>query len=450
MKTKVKYICSNCGYESAKWMGKCTRCDTWDSFEEVIQEGKHSKKLNLQKKTNVKVHQLSEIETGKEYRFGTGIQEFDRVLGGGIIPGSFVLIAGDPGIGKSTLTLQMTRELIDKKPLYITGEESLSQIKHRAERLTNIPQNLNILAETELNIIIDAINSDDCGIAIVDSIQSVYLSDLDSTPGSFVQVRECTSKLMQLAKRLNKPIFTIGHINKEGAIAGPKILEHMVDTVLQFEGTKGMNYRILRAIKNRYGSTNEIGIFEMFEKGLSEVTNPSEYFLSNNTENVPGTVTVSSTEGNRPLLLEVQTLVSPTGYSVPQRTTTGFDNKRLQMILAVLEKKLGAMFFKNDVFLNIAGGLKVNDTSTDLGVAVSLLSSLNNIPIPKDTIVIGEIGLTGEVRPVSALENKLKEAEKLGYKQAIIPNVKKLGFSPKKLKVNKISKLEEAIEKLGL
>jgi len=450
MKTKVKYICSNCGYESAKWMGKCTRCDSWDSFDEVLQEGKHSKKLNLKKKTNVKVHKLADIETGKEYRFGTGINEFDRVLGGGIIPGSFVLIAGDPGIGKSTLTLQMTRELIDKKPLYITGEESLSQIKHRAERLTNIPQNLNILAETELNVIIDAINSDDCGIAIVDSIQSVYLSDLDSTPGSFVQVRECTSKLMQLAKRLNKPIFTIGHINKDGAIAGPKILEHMVDTVLQFEGTKGQNYRILRAIKNRYGSTNEIGIFEMFEKGLTEVTNPSEYFLSNNTDNTPGTVTVSSTEGNRPLLLEAQTLVSPTGYSVPQRTTTGFDNKRLQMILAVLEKKLGAMFFKNDVFLNIAGGLKVNDTSTDLGVAVSLLSSLNNIPIAKDTIVIGEIGLTGEVRPVSALENKLKEAEKLGFSSAIVPNVKKMGFEPKKLNVIKISKLEEAIEKLGL
>jgi DNA repair protein RadA/Sms len=244
-------------------------------------EGKHTKKLNLERRGTVKVHKLSEIETGDEYRFKTGISEFDRVLGGGIIPGSFVLIAGDPGIGKSTITLQMTRHLIERKPLYVTGEESLAQIKHRAERLTNIPDNLNIIAETELNKIIDAINSDDCGIAIIDSIQSVYLSDLDSTPGSFVQVRECTSKLMQLAKRLNKPIFTIGHINKEGAIAGPKILEHMVDTVLQFEGSKGQNYRILRTIKNRYGSTNEIGIFEMTEKGLEEVTNPSEYFLSN-------------------------------------------------------------------------------------------------------------------------------------------------------------------------
>lgn len=450
MKTKYKYICSNCGYESAKWMGRCTTCESWDSFEEVQIEGKHSKKLNLEKRGNIKVHKLSEIETGDEYRFKTGISEFDRVLGGGIIPGSFVLIAGDPGIGKSTITLQMTRSLIDKKPLYITGEESLSQIKHRADRLSNIPGDLNIIAETELNKIIDAINSDECGIAIVDSIQSVYLSELDSTPGSFVQVRECTSKLMQLAKRLNKPVFTIGHINKEGSIAGPKILEHMVDTVLQFEGSKGQNYRILRTIKNRYGSTNEIGIFEMSEKGLEEVSNPSEYFLSNSIDNEPGTITVASTEGNRPLLIEVQTLVSPTGFSVPQRTTTGFDNRRLQMIIAVLEKKIGAMFYKYDVFLNIAGGLKVNDTSTDLGIAMSLVSSLNNQPLSKNTIVIGEIGLTGEVRPVSGLVEKIKEAEKLGFKKAIVPNVKKFSYRSSKIDLIKVNRIEEALKKLEL
>lgn len=450
MKTKYKYICSNCGYESAKWMGRCTTCESWDSFEEVQIEGKHSKKLNLEKRGNIKVHKLSEIETGDEYRFKTGISEFDRVLGGGIIPGSFVLIAGDPGIGKSTITLQMTRSLIDKKPLYITGEESLSQIKHRADRLSNIPGDLNIIAETELNKIIDAINSDECGIAIVDSIQSVYLSELDSTPGSFVQVRECTSKLMQLAKRLNKPVFTIGHINKEGSIAGPKILEHMVDTVLQFEGSKGQNYRILRTIKNRYGSTNEIGIFEMSEKGLEEVSNPSEYFLSNSIDNEPGTITVASTEGNRPLLIEVQTLVSPTGFSVPQRTATGFDNRRLQMIIAVLEKKIGAMFYKYDVFLNIAGGLKVNDTSTDLGIAMSLVSSLNNQPLSKNTIVIGEIGLTGEVRPVSGLVEKIKEAEKLGFKKAIVPNVKKFSYRSSKIDLIKVNRIEEALKKLEL
>lgn len=450
MKTKYKYICSNCGYESAKWMGRCTTCESWDSFEEVQIEGKHSKKLNLEKRGNIKVHKLSEIEIGDEYRFKTGISEFDRVLGGGIIPGSFVLIAGDPGIGKSTITLQMTRSLIDKKPLYITGEESLSQIKHRADRLSNIPGDLNIIAETELNKIIDAINSDECGIAIVDSIQSVYLSELDSTPGSFVQVRECTSKLMQLAKRLNKPIFTIGHINKEGSIAGPKILEHMVDTVLQFEGSKGQNYRILRTIKNRYGSTNEIGIFEMSEKGLEEVSNPSEYFLSNSIDNEPGTITVASTEGNRPLLIEVQTLVSPTGFSVPQRTATGFDNRRLQMIIAVLEKKIGAMFYKYDVFLNIAGGLKVNDTSTDLGIAMSLVSSLNNQPLSKNTIVIGEIGLTGEVRPVSGLVEKIKEAEKLGFKKAIVPNVKKFSYRSSKIDLIKVNRIEEALKKLEL
>lgn len=450
MKTKVKYICSNCGYESAKWMGRCSSCDSWDSFEEILVEGKHSKKLNLERKSNVKVYKLSEIETGDEYRYKTGISEFDRVLGGGIIPGSFVLIAGDPGIGKSTLTLQMTRFLNDRKPLYITGEESLSQIKHRAERLSNIPSDLNLIAETELNKIIDAINTDECGLAIVDSIQSVYLSDIDSTPGSFVQVRECTAKLMQLAKRLNKPIFTIGHINKEGAIAGPKILEHMVDTVLQFEGSKGHNYRILRTIKNRYGSTNEIGIFEMSEKGLEEVLNPSEYFLSDSTENEPGTVTVASTEGNRPLLLEVQTLVSPTSFSVPQRTATGFDNRRLQMIIAVLEKKLGAMFYKYDVFLNIAGGLKVNDTSTDLGIALSLVSSLNNQPLNKDTLVVGEIGLTGEVRPVSGLLEKIKEAEKLGFKKAIVPEIKNFSFKSKNIELIKVNRIEEALKKLEL
>lgn len=450
MKLKVKYVCSNCGYESAKWMGKCTSCDSWDSFEEVQEEGKHTRKLNLEKKSNVKIYKLSEVEISDEYRYSTGISEFDRVLGGGIIPGSFVLIAGAPGIGKSTLALQMTKFLIERKPLYISGEESLSQIKHRAERLSDIPDNLNLLAETDLNKIIDAINTDECGLAIVDSIQSVYLSDIESTPGSFNQVRECTAKLMQLAKRLNKPIFIIGHINKEGSIAGPKILEHMVDTVLQFEGSKGHNYRILRTIKNRYGSTNEIGVFEMYDKGLKEVLNPSEFFLSDSTGNEAGTVTVASTEGNRPILVEVQTLVSPTSFSVPQRTATGFDNRRLQMILAVLEKKIGTMFFKYDVFLNIAGGLKVNDTSTDLGIALSLISSLNNQSLKQDTLVIGEIGLTGEVRSVYGLIDKIKEAEKLGFTKAIIPNIKNFSYKSNNIQIIKVSRIEEAIDRLNL
>jgi DNA repair protein RadA/Sms len=450
MKLKVKYVCSNCGYESAKWLGKCTSCNSWDSFQEVQEEGKHTRKLNLEKKSNIKVYKLSEIETGDEYRYKTGIGEFDRVLGGGVVPGSFVLIAGAPGIGKSTLALQMTKYLMDRKPLYISGEESLSQIKHRAERLSDIPAELNLLSETDLNKIVDAINTDECQLAIVDSIQSVYLSDIESTPGSFNQVRECTAKLMQVAKRLNKPIFIIGHINKEGSIAGPKILEHMVDTVLQFEGSKGHNYRILRAIKNRYGSTNEIGVFEMYEKGLKEVTNPSEYFLSESTENEAGTITVASTEGNRPILVEVQTLVSPTSFSVPQRTATGFDNRRLQMILAVLEKKLGTMFFKYDVFLNIAGGLKVNDTSTDLGIALSLISSLNNEPLKRDIIVIGEIGLTGEVRSVFGLLDKIKEAEKLGFSKAIIPNIKNFNYDSKGIELVKVSKIEDALTKLNI
>jgi len=448
MKNKIYYVCSNCGYQSAKWAGKCSSCGEWGTFEQEEEVSKKSKKLDLKKRPKVNVTKLSEIESSDDFRINTGLKEFDRVLGGGIVPGSLVLIAGDPGIGKSTLTLQITKSIIKHDPLYITGEESLGQIKHRASRLKDIPENLKLLAETDLDKIINAISSDECKIAIVDSIQSVYMDNLDSTPGSVVQVRECTSRLMQVAKRLNKPIFIIGHVNKEGNIAGPKMLEHMVDSVLQFEGEKEYNYRILRAIKNRYGSTNEIGIFEMTSNGLREVTNPSELFLSNRKDAAPGVVTVASTEGNRPILIEIQALVSPTGFSVPQRTTTGFDNRRLQMIIAVLEKRLGANLFKHDVFVNIAGGLRVNDTSTDLGVAAALISSLHDNAVPRDTVIVGEIGLTGEVRNVSQIEQKVKESEKLGFKKIIIPEINKSAIKSNKIEIVKVGKISSALKEI--
>lgn len=448
MKNKIYYVCSNCGYQSAKWSGKCSSCGEWGTFEQEEKVSKKSKKLDLKKRPPVKFTKLSEIENSDDYRINTGLKEFNRVLGGGIVPGSLILIAGDPGIGKSTLTLQITKSIIGNKPLYVTGEESLGQIKHRASRLNDIPDNLNLLAETDLDKIIDAISSDDCEMVIVDSIQSVYMDSLESTPGSVVQVRECTSRLMQAAKRLNKPIFIIGHVNKEGNIAGPKMLEHMVDTVLQFEGEKEYNYRILRAIKNRYGSTNEIGIFEMTSEGLREVSNPSELFLSGKKESDPGVVTVASTEGNRPILIEIQALVSPTGFSVPQRTTTGFDSRRLQMIIAVLEKRLGAKLFKHDVFVNIAGGLRVNDTSTDLGVAAALVSSLHDNSIARNTVIVGEIGLTGEVRNVSQIEQKIKESEKLGFKKIIIPDIKKTKFESDKIKIVTVDKISTALKEL--
>lgn len=426
MKQKKKYICSNCEYVSPKWMGKCPHCNSWDSFTEHIIVDEKSKKINLTKKSNITYSKLSEISTEDNYRYKSGIEEFDRVLGGGLVPGSLVLLAGEPGIGKSTLTLQISSALKDFSPLYVTGEESLSQIKYRSERLENINSNLKIIAETNLDEIISLIINDDSKVIIIDSIQSTYIESIESTPGSITQVRECTAKLMQLSKRLNKAMIIIGHVNKEGHIAGPKILEHMVDTVLQFEGDNSFSYRVIRSIKNRYGSTNEIGIFEMTNKGLVEVSNPSEFFLSGNGLDESGVAIVSSLEGNRPILLEVQALVAESGFSVPQRTATGIDTKRLQMIIAVLEKRLGANFFRSDIFVNIAGGMRLNDTSTDLGIAAALISSLKDITIDKKTVFIGEVGLTGEVRAVSNIEQKILEAKKLGFKRFIIPELRSL------------------------
>ncbi|MBX3043961.1 MAG: DNA repair protein RadA [Candidatus Kapabacteria bacterium] len=436
MKNKSVYECTQCGAKSPKWAGKCNTCGAWNSIVES-QEFQGRVKIP-QKTTKTEIISLSEISTEPDFRIKTGINEFDRVLGGGIIPGALILIGGDPGIGKSTLMLQMCSGLTAYKPLYITGEESLKQIKYRSGRLSNIPEELLLMSEVNMDNISSAILDSDSIVIIIDSIQSMYIPDVESSPGSISQVRECANVLMNISKQTGKAIFVVGHVTKDGMIAGPKILEHTVDTVLQFEGEKNYSYRILRSLKNRFGSTNEIGIFEMGESGLVEVKNPSEIFLASRTESESGVAVVSAIEGTRPILLEVQSLVTPTGYNVPQRNSNGFDYKRLQMILAVLEKKLGIVFRQNDVFVNIAGGLSINDISVDLGIAAAICSSFREIPIDKKTVLIGEVGLTGEIRSVSNVEQRVSEAEKLGFERVILPkpSVSKLS---KKFKIEIIA-----------
>ena len=430
MKEKKSYICQQCSAKFAGPYSKCPNCGEWNSItEEIITDSK--KNLKLSKRTLNNVITLKDVSTEEEFRLMTKINEFDRVLGGGIILGSVILVGGDPGIGKSTLMLQICEGLKEYNTLYVTGEESLKQIKYRAQRLKGVPDDLMLMAETNIEQIEYAIRSTGCKVAIIDSIQSVYSDRIDSTPGSVIQVRECAAMLTQTAKTTGTAIFIIGHVTKEGFIAGPKILEHIVDTVLQFEGEKTYSYRILRSLKNRYGSTNEIGIFEMNEQGLREVTNPSEIFLCHRNQNDPGIAIVAAIEGTRPILLEVQALVTPTGYSVPQRTSNGYDIRRLQMLLAVLEKRLGEKFRQNDVFVNVAGGIYLNDPAVDLGIATALLSSLHERPISSKTALIGEIGLTGEIRSVSALEQRINESQKLGFERVIIPKINRNNFFSK-------------------
>ncbi|MBS1537527.1 MAG: DNA repair protein RadA [Bacteroidetes bacterium] len=434
MKTKSRYVCQTCGAVSSGWAGRCHVCGTWESIVEEITDRTSNKKSSLQSSAVVMLKDVDSLQTK---RISTGIDELDRVLGGGITPGSLILVGGDPGIGKSTLMLQMCSQIVDSQPLYITGEESLFQIKLRASRLTSIPDTLQLMAETDVNRILDAIRTTKAKVVIVDSIQTVHSEQIESTAGSISQVRECAAMLMKEAKQSGTAIFIVGHVTKEGMIAGPKVLEHMVDTVIQFEGEKTYSYRILRAIKNRFGSTNEIGIFEMAEEGLRQVPNPSEIFLAQRNQQDSGTAIISTIEGTRPLLLEVQALVTPTNYNVPQRTPTGFDLRRLQMILAVLEKRLGLKFGEYDVFVNVAGGVSLDDPGVDLGVAAALVSSLRDNPLDPSMVLIGEIGLTGEVRPVSAIEQRLSEIQKLGFTSTMLPksNFAKL---PKQFDVNLI------------
>jgi DNA repair protein RadA/Sms len=420
-KALTKYVCQSCSYVSPRWTGKCPNCSEWNSFvEEAPVPARVARKSGGVISRTAPVA-LKDVNSIVDVRYPTGIAEFDRVLGGGIVAGSVVLLGGDPGIGKSTLMMQVGLQLSTKTILYITGEESLQQVKLRAERLGKISDSLLLLPETNLELIADVIENGSPDLVIIDSIQTMYRPDLESAPGSVGQVREATSLLTRLAKSKNIPLILIGHVTKDGAIAGPRVIEHMVDTVLQFEGERHYSYRILRAIKNRFGSTNEIGIFEMHEDGMREVSNPSEVFLSERSYGSSGSAIVASMEGTRPILIEVQALVSTTNYGLPQRTATGFDLRRLQMLLAVLEKRVGMQLGTQDVFVNVAGGIRIDEPAVDIGVAAAIASSLRDIPVDSQTVVLGEIGLGGEIRTITHSEKRVQEAVKLGFKKVIVP-----------------------------
>ena len=424
-KAETRYVCQNCGFTSLRWAGKCPECGQWNTFvEEIIHEDKKKARNKVKSSANfnlANLSKLSDIDIKEDKRTKTNIAELDRVLGGGIVSGSVILVGGDPGIGKSTLMVQLADKIKNKKIIYVSGEESQKQIKIRCERLGIEHDDFFILSETNLEIIAAVVDKLEPDIVIIDSIQTMYRDALESSPGSISQLRECTSAIMQVAKAKAISFFLIGHITKEGMIAGPKVLEHMVDTVLQFEGERTHAYRILRAIKNRFGSTNEIGVFEMTGKGLLEVQNPSEVFLSNRNYSISGSSVSASMEGTRPILIEVQALVSSSGYSVPQRTATGFDYKRLAILIAVLEKKLGLHLSKFDVFLNIAGGIKIDEPSIDLAAAMSICSSFKDVPLGSDMLVLGEIGLGGEIRAISFIDRRIQEAAKLGFRKIVMP-----------------------------
>lgn len=426
-KSKLMYICSSCGYESSKWYGKCPECNKWNTLEETVVKPV-SAALSPNRNGTVRgafggtVHRLAEISTDDDHRYHTGMKELDRVLGGGIVKGSLVLLGGDPGIGKSTLLLQICGYLCDGlKVLYVSGEESAKQIKLRADRLGVSSDNLYLASETDLLTVVDSVNDQHPDIVIIDSIQTMCLESVSSSPGSISQVRECTTTLLHVAKSAEIPILIISHVNKDGAIAGPKVLEHIVDAVLYFEGEKNLTYRILRAIKNRYGSTNEIGVFEMRQEGLVEVPNPSVLLLSGRPINVSGTCIACVMEGTRPVLAEVQALVTKTGFPAPRRTSTGFDFNRLALLIAVLEKRGGYFLQNMDVFINVVGGLRLDETAADLAVVLAIWSGIKDKVISDGTIAFGEVGLAGEVRNVSHLEARIGEAVRMGFKKCIVP-----------------------------
>lgn len=418
------FFCQNCGYESAKWMGQCPGCREWNSFvEEIVDKSAPAKVKKAA--ANAEVAKIAEIHADAEERLTTGIKELDRVLGGGIVTGSLVLVGGDPGIGKSTLLLQVCRNLSEMKTnvLYISGEESLQQIKIRAERIGTFGDSLSLLCETNLDTIKEVISRIKPRIVIIDSIQTMYNESIASAPGSVSQVREATGVLMQLAKGMGISIFIVGHVTKEGVVAGPRVLEHMVDTVLYFEGDRHAAYRILRGVKNRFGSTNEIGVFEMRNDGLCEVENPSEYMLSGKPEGASGSVVACSMEGSRPILLEIQALVCHTSFGMPRRTAAGTDYNRVNLLMAVLEKRLGLSLSSCDAYVNIAGGIRMNEPAIDLGIVLAIVSSYKEIPIDEQTICFGEVGLSGEVRAVSMAAQRVQEARKLGFTTCIVPAV---------------------------
>jgi DNA repair protein RadA/Sms len=418
---KSIYTCQNCGVQSSKWIGKCPSCNEWNTYvEEVVSKKQSTGKLAVQISENQPLT-LDKIETVKNKRISVEIEEFNRVLGGGIVPGSLILLGGDPGIGKSTLALQIALLLKERKILYTSGEESLQQIKLRAERLNIENNNCLFLSETSLEFLTAHTEQIQPDLLIIDSIQTISTETIESSPGSVSQVKECTSAILKYAKKTGVAVILIGHITKEGSLAGPKVLEHMVDVVLQFEGDTNYMYRILRSNKNRFGSTNELGIFEMESDGLHEILNPSEHLISKVSDQVSGTAIASTIEGVRPFLIEIQALVSTAAYGTPQRSSTGFDLRRLNMLLAVLEKRAGFKLIQKDVFLNIAGGLKISDPATDLAVICSILSSNIDVAINHKFCFAGEVGLTGEIRAVNRVEQRIAEAEKLGFKRIYIP-----------------------------
>ena len=452
-KEKMVYVCSHCGQDSPKWVGKCPSCGQWNTYVEQVMRkespvAKHG--IAILEPTKSQPVTLDDIHGGEEPRIDMHDEELNRVLGGGLVQGSLVLLGGEPGIGKSTLILQTVLKLNDKKVLYVSGEESARQLKLRAERITKETSECLIVCETSLEQIYVHIKNTHPDLVVIDSIQTIFTENIDSSPGSLVQVRECSASILKFAKESNTPVILIGHINKEGSIAGPKVLEHIVDTVLQFEGDQHYMYRILRSIKNRFGSTAELGIYEMRQNGLRQVSNPSELLLTDEHEGMSGVAIASAIEGVRPFLIETQALVSSAVYGNPQRSATGFDLRRMNMLLAVLEKRVGFKLAQKDVYLNIAGGLKVNDPAIDLSIISAILSSNMDVAIDRDVCMAGEVGLSGEIRPVNRIEQRISEAEKLGFKRILIPkhNLQGLDTNNMEIEIIPVRKVEEAFRAL--
>ena len=451
MKAKTIFVCNECGYESAKWMGKCPACNSWNTFFEEkistkVESGKREKKIQEAPKP------LNSFVGQDAQRTSTGYAELDRVLGGGLVKGSLVLVGGEPGIGKSTLILQLCDKVKGEgKVLYVSGEESAEQIKLRADRLNIKNDDILFLGETDIDVIDQNIEELNPKLVIIDSMQTMYSEDISSAPGSVSQVREITSRIMKICKSRKITTIIIGHVTKDGNIAGPRVLEHMVDTVLYIEGERYFSYRMIRGVKNRFGSTNEVGMFEMQEKGMVEITNPSSILISEREDNPSGSVVVATVEGTRPLLVELQALVTQSVFGLPRRTANGIDYNRLTLLVAVMEKKAGFMLGNQDVYLNVVGGLKVNEPALDLGIILATASSFKNVSIPKGVIALGEVGLTGEVRTINMMEKRLKEAEKLGFKKCIIPeNNKKLLKESYKLDIIGVKNINEAMKAIGL
>ena len=446
-KNKSVYVCSQCGYESVKWYGQCPGCGEWNTLNEEIKTVSTASSVSKSKSLNVS--KLSSLLPQDEIRYSTGMGELDRVLGGGIVKGSLVLLSGDPGIGKSTILLQICQYIgSNHKILYVSGEESAYQIKLRADRLGVDTPNLELLCDIDMEAICDYIRTDKPNLVIIDSIQTVGIPGLASSSGSVTQIRECTNMLMLTVKSLNIPAIIVGHVNKDGNIAGPKVLEHMGDAVLYFEGERHMSYRILRAVKNRYGSTNEIGVFEMLDSGLHDVENPSLMLISGRPKNTSGSCVACVMEGSRPILAEVQALVTTTNFGIPRRMTNGFDHNRLNLLIAVLEKRAGYFFGNTDTYVNVAGGLRVDEPASDLSVSLALISSLKDAPIREDVIAFGEVGLGGEIRGVGNCEQRIKEAERLGFKRCIIPyhNFKNLTIKNAKIDIVPVRTIRAAFE----